>query len=375
MRALKWLVTAVGIGSIIESFWERRSVRGRQAAARSGDTVKQAVYLAILALSVTACTSGINASATQPRTPSTECATFDLAVDLPSSPANADVYWQAPVDTTLDTARASVVARRLGIVGSTSSYVGEGGAEVFVASDRNKEVTVFSDVPLVFTYSSNPQPLTGTPPSRLYPMQELASIAEDFLHEHSLLDFKNRIESAIGTSAEDYSVRVVPLVSGVPLFENDPTTPRIWVVLNAEGTVWHLFYDTLRLEAVTELPLRQAAVAWGRICLGGSAEGLLYTTYDTSGRIDSTRGHIPVPGEEASSTDLPDEPGHVDHVGLVYYAFDLRLSSANAYPPDSPVRFVQPVWRFAGHLDSGEAFDILAPALEEGALASLVPPS
>lgn len=337
--------------------------------------MKQAAYLAILALSVTACTPSVKASATQPPTPSTECATFHLAADLPNSPANADVYWQAPVDTSLDTARANAVAQQLGVVGTVSIYVGEGGDEVFVVSDGEKEATVFSDVPLAFTYSSHPQPLTGTPPSRLYPMQELATFAEDFLREHDLLDFQYRIESAVGSGAEDYSVRVVPLASSLPLFENDPHNPRIWVVLDADGSVWHLFYDTLRLEVLSELPLRPAAEAWSQVCLGESQDGLLYTTYDATGRIDSSRGQISVPGEEPFPADLSGEQGRVNQIELVYYPFDLRLASANAYPPDSPVRFVQPVWRFAGYLDSGRAFDILAPALAEGALQSLVPPS
>jgi len=199
--------------------------------------------------------------------------------------------------------------------------------------------------------------------------------AENFLLEHSLLHFEYRIERAIGSYAEDNAVRVLPLMSGVPLFENDPTNPRLWVVLDAEGHVWHLFYETLSLATLGELPLRPASLAWSEICIGGSQEGLLYTTYDINGRIGSTRGGVAVLGEEAFAADLSAQLGEIDYVELVYYAFDLRFASANAYPPGSPVRFVQPVWRFAGHLDNGQGFDILTPALVEGALESIVPPS
>jgi hypothetical protein len=337
--------------------------------------MKQSVCLAILVVAISACTTelGVDSSSQVP-SPDTVCAAVQLATDLPASPTSVQVYWQLPIDTSLDAMRALAVAGRLGVTGSTSSYVGESGIESFIVADSDTEVTVFSDLPLNFTYSSDSRPLSGMPPTILYSPQERADLSEAFLQEHDLLNFDYRIENTIG-SMSDYSVRIVPLFAGVPLFENDPFNPRIWVTLDAEGQVWHLFYETLELEVVGEAPVRQADEVWSQLCHEEKPEGLLYTAYNTTEPGITTRGHIPVPGDQPLPTDLSNVSGQIDLVELVYYPFDLRFASATAYPPDSPVRFIQPAWRFVGRLGNGEQFEILAPALTNEALQSLVPPS
>jgi hypothetical protein len=181
---------------------------------------------------------------------------------------------------------------------------GESLSETFVISNGHQQVTVFSDVPLSLTYSLNSQPLSGTPPSRTYPIQQQAALAERFLQEHDLLDFGYRIESVVGSKAQDYSVRIVPMVSGLPLYENDPTNSRIWVVLDSQGDVWHLFYDTMVLKFITELPVRPAAEVWSQICGGGLQVGVLFTTYDSAGQIIPTvDGGMPF-RRETSPTDI-----------------------------------------------------------------------
>lgn len=335
--------------------------------------MKPALCAATLALSITSCAPGF--VAVEPtRTPAT-CGRFTLFADLPSAPSTADVYWQLPIDTSLDESRAQGLAQRVGVSGITSTYTSEGGELVFAISDGTKEVTVFSDDPVSFTYSSNSQPMTGTPPARLYQTEELAKSAEAFLQERALLDFEHRIERAVGSNAADYSVRVVPMLSGFPLYENDPRNSRIEAVFDANADIWQLFYNTLRLNTLGTFPLRPADEAWAQVCLGGIQEGLRFTTYDTEGRIEATSGDLPIPGESTPQADLSSVSGQVNLIELVYYPFDFRGISVNAFAPDALVRLIQPAWRFVGQLDDATAFDILAPALKENALQSILPPT
>ena len=55
----------------------------------------------------------------------------------------------------------------------------------------------------------------------------------------------------------------------------------------------------------------------------------------------------------------------METIDLEYYTFDFRNISVNAIPEDDPTRLVQPVWRFAGTLETGEEFEeFLAPAID-----------
>ena len=329
------------------------------------------VVVTITAMFSAACSSTARPVAPSP-TPA--CSNIRLETDLPPSPPSASVYWQHPVDTTLDEARAAAIAETLGVSGSISSYVGESGIASFTVTGDPSEVTVFSDNPVSFTYSADAHVPLGVAPLATYPPEDLVAYSRAFLSEHQLLPFDNQILPATGSNADGYSVQVQSRLNGIPLFENDPTNPRIWLVFGPDAAVTHLFYDTLLLEDLGPSPIRPAANAWSLLCSGASLDGGLLTTYDAAGRIASAAGRLPIPGEAPASADLSEIAGHVSEVALVYYPFDLRFASVGAYPSDSPVRLVQPVWVFSGTLDGEGTFDILVPALEEGALASVTPP-
>lgn len=62
----------------------------------------------------------------------------------------------------------------------------------------------------------------------------------------------------------------------------------------------------------------------------------------------------------------PPEKLVVEQVDLVYYAvpFDAFVLAMDI-PADSPMRVVQPMWRFAGHTDAGDTFDVLVQAVRD----------
>lgn len=301
-------------------------------------------------------------------TPTTIAADLELRAELPQGPAQAPIYVQVPTDTTLDPDRASKVAAQLGITGEVSSYVGEGGETVFDVSDGRRQIFVFSDSPLVFTYSANGEPVTG-PPATLYSFEERARSAIEFLQAHHLLGFDFMVEPATGSNFDDFSVRVATLLPSGKLYENDSQNPRIWVVVDETASVWHVVYHTLNLRPLGEYPLLPAAAVWEDLAGSPPLYGVSYRIVDeVTGQTLSTGGSIPLPGETEEAVVLPLERAAVEQGELVYFAFDFRGHSVNAFPADSPVRIVQPMWRFAGHLQNGHEFELLARAMEHGVL-------
>lgn len=85
----------------------------------------------------------------------------------------------------------------------------------------------------------------------------------------------------------------------------------------------------------------------------------------------------PITGEESEYTIFANEPrvipdnafapnttvsATIDRVDLVYYTRDPRFPSAEQL---EETQYVQPVWRFVGHYDDGNAFEILVQALKQ----------
>ena len=331
-----------------------------------------------LALGLSACSDPGRGQTSSPSTeiaevaaqppPTTPGQPFSLRAELPAGPAQAPIYRQLPIDTSFDADRASKVAAQLGVTGEVSSYIGEGGETVYEVSGGGSQIFVSSDSPLVFSYSANGEPIAG-PPSTLFPFEERARSATEFLQAHHLLDFQFLVEPATGSNFDSFSVRIATLLPGGRLYENDGRTPRIWVVIDETASVWHVFYQTLNLRSLGEYPLRPAATIWEDLTGNTPLYGASYRIIDqTTGETLSTRGRSPLPGESEVPVEISLDRVTVEQVELVYFASDFRGHSVNAFPADSPVRLVQPMWRFAGHLDDGNEFELLARAVEVGAL-------
>ena len=300
--------------------------------------------------------------------PTTVAQNVELRAELPLEPAQAPIYMQLPIDTTLDADRASKVSGQLEVTGEASSYIGEGGETVYEVSDGEGQVFVFSDSPLVFTYIANSKPIAA-PPSRLYSFEERARSATEFLLGHHLLEFDFLVEPATGSNFDAFSVRIAALLPGGKLYENDGRNPRIHVVIDETGGVSHVFYQTLNLRPLGEYPVRPAAGVWEDVIDNSPLYGATYRIVDqATGETLSTGGEIPLPGETEEPVVFSHEPATLEQVELVYFAFDFRGHSVNAYPADSPVRVVQPMWRFAGHLDNGHEFELLVRAVDNEAL-------
>lgn len=56
---------------------------------------------------------------------------------------------------------------------------------------------------------------------------------------------------------------------------------------------------------------------------------------------------------------------HIDSVELVYFAYDLTRGGGGLQISESPIRFVQPVWRFSGTLSNGQIVEILVQAVTD----------
>ena len=305
--------------------------------------------------------------AAQP-TPTTPGQSFELRAELPAGPAQAPIYRQLPIDTTIDAERASKVAAQLGITGEVSSYIGEGGETVYQIADEHSGIFMDSDSPLAFTYNAKGKPIAG-PPNTLFSFRDRARIATEFLQAHQLLDFEFLVEPATGSNFDAFSVRIATLLPGGKLYENDERNPRIQVVIDETGSVWIVFFKPLKLKPLGEYPLRSVASVWEDLASHSAPDGVSYRIIDqASGQTLSTGGRIPLPGETDSPEVLDLGRGTVDQVELVYFAFDFRGHSVNAFPADAPVRLVQPMWRFAGYLADGNEFEILASAVEGEAL-------
>ncbi|HZW04023.1 MAG TPA: hypothetical protein VFF68_08845 [Anaerolineaceae bacterium] len=72
--------------------------------------------------------------------------------------------------------------------------------------------------------------------------------------------------------------------------------------------------------------------------------------------------------EEEVADVLPGE-AVVDQADIVYYAADFSHGLASVRPPAGDLlNYIQPLWRFSGHLADGRAFEILVQAVEDGYL-------
>jgi hypothetical protein len=271
------------------------------------------------------------------------------------------VYWQLPYEVPLSEEAALRLAEQMGVVGAASSYIGEGGDPTFVISDGSHEVLVRSEHPLDFSYGYASRPISETP-TALYSFEERSEAAVEFLRSHGLLGFDYEVVPANGSGAYAYSVRVTPLLSGLRLYENDLHNPRIWFVVDERTAPWWLIYLAPIFEPIGEADLRAAPEVWGPICRGRGEPGTLYSVFDASGMLVESHGLMALPPPGATAASYPLAEGRVQEVELMYYAFDFRLMSVNAAPPDDPTRLVQPVWRFAGLLPNGQSLEILAPA-------------
>ena len=56
---------------------------------------------------------------------------------------------------------------------------------------------------------------------------------------------------------------------------------------------------------------------------------------------------------------------NIDSVELVYFAYDLTQGGGGFAISESPVRFVQPVWRFSGTMADGQIIEILVQAVTD----------
>lgn len=101
-------------------------------------------------------------------------------------------------------------------------------------------------------------------------------------------------------------------------------------------------YSVLEWSALRTPPANDLAV--------GEVQGPGFTT-----RVERSQPQEITPPQELT----------VEHVSLVYYAVpDAALINVTD-SAESPLRIVQPLWRFAGHTDAGDAFEVFVQAVSD----------
>ncbi len=282
---------------------------------------------------------------------------LQLHAELPTSPQRGSIFKQLLIDTSLNSERAAAIAEQLGVFGKVTSYSGENLAETFSISNETYNVSIFSDLPIAFTFNVTDSPISGTP-AMFYPLEYRLTTARDFIASHDLLSTDFRVEQAIGSDFEPFSVRVATQLPGGALYENDPQNPRIQFVFDESGEISHIFFQRLNLQELGDYSLKSAESVWESIISGAELEGAEYTIFDKStGLPISRQGIILRPGGSNEKIIVELKNGSVETIDLEYYTFDFRNMSVNAIPEDDPTRLVQPVWRFVGILETGEEFE------------------
>ena len=273
---------------------------------------------------------------------------YEQKSPFPSSPETLTLYRQGPNQPPFSAEAAKGVALLFGVKGSPTSYPGEAGGTVYQMSDGAGEISVFSVDPLAFTYDTDGKPITGNP-DKLYSFAQRGQAAVDFLKAHHLLDFDYSLGPVTNSNWADFSVAIAPFLNGYPLYENDPTNPRIQVSVDAEDKVHIVMYQTLAFTPLSAVKIRSAKEVWADF-LGGKLNGRSYAHW------------LYLPGNE---TKTPSAQLALEHIGLVYYAEDFRHQSGNVgYPIDGPVNSVIPIWQYICRTRDGNTFEVLAEAIQ-----------
>ena len=88
-------------------------------------------------------------------------------------------------------------------------------------------------------------------------------------------------------------------------------------------------------------------------------------TTDLSGYTVQSNQIYDLPEMPTTFTEQVTDSINIDSVELVYFAYDLTQGGGGLAISESPVRFVQPVWRFTGTLSDGQLLEVLVQAVTD----------
>lgn len=300
----------------------------------------------------------------------TDWPVYSLAAELPDSPAQLRLYRQEHPARPPKRDELTPLLAQLRASGTISTSTDEGGNPVTSIQGEQAHVRIWSIDPLSFVLETGVGVPTNDEPQMIVPPEKRAGIAEAFLKERGLLGFPYRLEPPTLSRVSHQTIRVVPLIDGYPLNDYNSLNGRLMVLFKG-ADVSYVFWRPLKLIAGDMAGVTPAAQAWDQLVSGRTPaidgdgqcwQALVFDPYDPSAVA------LPISDKRCVSYSGSPirfyEAATIEWVELVYFARDLSLgASPYAFPADSPVRLVFPMWQFRGVTNDGRPLEVLWPAL------------
>jgi hypothetical protein len=213
-------------------------------------------------------------------------ATLRLApgLTLPDQPAEVALYHQQSLPAiTVETAKE--IAARLGIYGNVYQAPGEGGPSdtIYVVTDGIGLIRFIGTTGYYYyTADQTTELVISGPP---LPLEERASVAEQFLQSIGFIADDHRLEQA---ALDPFAVQLVQLLEGRPiLYENIP--PDNYVSISSEGQIKSSVILASPMERLSQYPIISAVEAWQKAndpsARGVSTSFAYASAYDSSYRL------------------------------------------------------------------------------------------
>lgn len=296
---------------------------------------------------------------------------YTLETEFPDSPAQMLLYKQVvPAGLPTDKQLADLMAQ-LKITGTVSTRTNEGGnTTIYITSDKSS-VMLDSVDPLIMVLNTSQTPDNGTS-ANILPPDKRVQIAETFLNARNLLNFPYIMEPPHLSRDRDRAIRIVPLIDGYPLYDYDPLNGRLLVLFDSAGEISSVFWRPLKIIAGNSVNIQPASTAWKQFISGdipktnGIGQCWQIMTFDPNEPNATAQVTFPSCVNWGAGGYRPVNAGTINEIKLVYFAQDLSLGmSPFAFPADSPVRDIFPMWQFSGVTSDGRDLVVLWPAIIE----------
>jgi LysM repeat protein len=297
---------------------------------------------------------------------------YMLATKLPDSPTQLHLYKQTVPGGLPNEESLAALMAQLKITGTVSTRPNEAGdITMDITGDQGHAMLVSVD-PLIMVLENGLQTPQNSTSARITPPEIRAKAAEAFLDARGLLDFPYIMEPPQLSRDRDRAIRITPLIDGYPLYDYDPLNGRLLVKFNPAGEVSVVYWKPLKIFAGDLVNIQPASVAWEQLVSGDTPkkngmgqcwQAMLFDPNEPNARaVADPPSCVNWGGKANRSYDA----ATISDVKLVYFANDLSLGmSPFAFPADSPVRDVFPMWQFSGVTSDGRDLVILWPACLE----------
>ncbi len=263
---------------------------------------------------------------------------FQISGPLSAHPQQVALYRRQPEK--LSETGASALFRQMGITGPVSSRTAEAGNAIYTASGQGYTMNVDSDSPPYFVLGRGDPSIEPGNQS----IEARKHLAEAFLQTHHLPDFPYRIEPVYGPYGQNQAVAVAQMIDNLPLYQG--RSPWIWLAFDDQGQLVNMVFQKLQLVQDGQAALRPVNEVWA----------------DLQAHLLENKAMLRILSNQDWQGDPSVQIATIDQVELFYYAADTGGMWVGSIRANSPIRVVQPVWRFTGQLTDGTPIEILAKA-------------